>query len=168
MFEPNNLSPAELGFIRWKIRREVIGAWRPTRGDWKYFKGYTYLWEFGLRHIVRLNEKVLELMFGLEGRYKLQMRHFTKSQRFRPRNGRGIPRATPTTPSSAPMRTRSPIPGCRFLRSVSPSSVKAGSPSFSRRQQRRQGRRRGKSVNKLGGPQPPGGSDGLLPRGTRL
>ena len=51
--------------------------WRPTRGDWKYFKGYTYLWEFGLRHIVGLNEKMLELIFGLEGRYKLQMRHYT-------------------------------------------------------------------------------------------
>ena len=78
----NNLSSAELGFIRWKTRREVIGAWRPTRGDWKYFKGYTYLWEFGLRHIVRLNEKVLELIFGLEGRYKLQMRHFTNLNDF--------------------------------------------------------------------------------------
>jgi len=78
----DNLSPAELSFIRWKIRREVIGMWRPTRADWKYFKGYTYLWEFGLRHIVRLNEKMLELIFGLEGRYKLQMRHFTSLNDF--------------------------------------------------------------------------------------
>jgi radical SAM superfamily enzyme YgiQ (UPF0313 family) len=78
----NNLSPAELSFIRWKIRREVIGMWRPTRADWKYFKGYTYLWEFGLRHIVGWNEKVLELIFGLEGRYKLQMRHFTNLNDF--------------------------------------------------------------------------------------
>ena len=78
----NNLTPAELSFARWKIRREVIGMWRPTRADWKYFKGYTYLWEFGLRHIVGVNEKVLELIFGLEGRYKLQMRHFTKLNDF--------------------------------------------------------------------------------------
>ena len=56
--------------------------WRPTRADWKYFKGYTYLWEFGLRHIVRVNEKVLELIFGLEGRYKLQMRHYTNLNDF--------------------------------------------------------------------------------------
>src|ERR1017187_103333 len=34
----NNLTPAELSFARWKIRREVIGMWRPTRADWKYFK----------------------------------------------------------------------------------------------------------------------------------
>ena len=77
-----NLSPAELGFVRWKIRREVIGMWRPTRADWKYFKGYTYVWEFGLRHIIWLNEKLLELVFGLEGRYKLQMRHFTSLNDF--------------------------------------------------------------------------------------
>jgi radical SAM superfamily enzyme YgiQ (UPF0313 family) len=78
----NNLSPAELSFTRWKIRREVIGMWRPTRADWKYFKGYTYVWEFGLRQIIWLNEKVLELIFGLEGRYKLQMRHFTNLNDF--------------------------------------------------------------------------------------
>ncbi len=70
------LSPEELSFARWKIRREIIGMWRATKGDWKYFKGYTYLWEFGLRYIVWVNERLLELLFGVEGRYKLQMRHF--------------------------------------------------------------------------------------------
>ncbi|MCL4488897.1 MAG: B12-binding domain-containing radical SAM protein [Chloroflexi bacterium] len=70
------LTPAELGFHRWKIRREVIGMWRPTAGDWRHFKGYTYLWQFGLRYLVWLNERLLTLLFGHEGRYKLQMRHF--------------------------------------------------------------------------------------------
>lgn len=70
------LSAEELNFVRWKIRREVIGMWRPTKGDWKHFKGYTYLWEFGLRYIIWLNERLLELCFGIEGRYKLQMRHY--------------------------------------------------------------------------------------------
>ncbi|MGA3099013.1 MAG: radical SAM protein [Bryobacteraceae bacterium] len=77
------LSAAELNFQRWKIRREVIGMWRPTPGDWKYFKGYTYLWEFGLRFVVLLNEKLLTLLFGLDGRYKLQMRHFLQLNDFR-------------------------------------------------------------------------------------
>jgi radical SAM superfamily enzyme YgiQ (UPF0313 family) len=76
------LTPEELNFVRWKIRREVIGMWRPTKGDWKYFKGYTYLWEFGLRHIIWLNEYLLEAIFGLEGRYKLQMRHFLQLNDF--------------------------------------------------------------------------------------
>ena len=35
----HNLSPEELNFVRWKIRREVIGMWRATKGDWKYFQG---------------------------------------------------------------------------------------------------------------------------------
>ena len=56
--------------------------WRPTRADWRYFKGYTCLWEFGLRYIVWLNEKILEFVFGPEGRYKLQMRHFTNLNNF--------------------------------------------------------------------------------------
>lgn len=77
-----HLTPEQLNFQRWKIRREVIGIWRPTRADWKYFKGYTYLWQFGLRYIVWLNERLLELVFGLEGRYKLQMRHFLQLNDF--------------------------------------------------------------------------------------
>ena len=76
------MSPEELSFARWKIRREVIGMWRATKGDWKYFKGYTYLWEFGLRYIIWLNERILEFLFGIEGRYKLQMRHFMKLNDF--------------------------------------------------------------------------------------
>ena len=78
----NHLSPDELNFVRWKIRREIIGMWRATRGDWKFFKAYTYLWEFGFRHIVWLNERLLELIFGVEGRYKIQMRHFLQLNEF--------------------------------------------------------------------------------------
>ncbi|MEW6366654.1 MAG: radical SAM protein [Acidobacteriota bacterium] len=71
-----HLSAEELNFVRWKVRREIIGMWRPTPGDWKFFKGYTYLWEFGMRHLIWLNERMLERLLGLEGRYKLQMRHY--------------------------------------------------------------------------------------------
>jgi radical SAM superfamily enzyme YgiQ (UPF0313 family) len=78
----SQLAPAELNFVRWKTRREVIGMWRATPGDWKFFKGYTYLWEFGFRHIVWLNERLLELIFGIEGRYKLQMRQFLQLNNF--------------------------------------------------------------------------------------
>jgi anaerobic magnesium-protoporphyrin IX monomethyl ester cyclase len=77
------LPPEELSFYRWKTRREVLGMWRATRGDWRHFKGYTYLWEFGLRFVVFLNEKLLVWLFGLEGRYKLQMRHFLQLNDFR-------------------------------------------------------------------------------------
>lgn len=77
-----HLTPEELTFVRWKIRREVIGMWRATKADWKHFKGYTYLWEFGFRYIVWLNERLLELLFGIEGRYKLQMRHFLQLNDF--------------------------------------------------------------------------------------
>jgi len=76
------LTPEELNFVRWKIRREIIGMWRATKGDWKFFKGYTYVWEFGFRHIVWLNERLLELIFGIEGRYKLQMRQFLQLNDF--------------------------------------------------------------------------------------
>ncbi len=78
----HQLTPEELNFVRWKIRREVIGMWRATKADWKFFKGYTYVWEFGFRHIVWLNERLLELIFGVEGRYKLQMRQFLQLNDF--------------------------------------------------------------------------------------
>jgi anaerobic magnesium-protoporphyrin IX monomethyl ester cyclase len=78
----DHLSPEELGFVRWKTRRDVIGMWRPSPGDWKHFKGYTYLWEFGLRHIVWLNERLLEGLFGVEGRYKLQLRQYLQLNDF--------------------------------------------------------------------------------------
>jgi radical SAM superfamily enzyme YgiQ (UPF0313 family) len=78
----SSLSPEELSFARWKIRREIIGMWWPTKGDWKFFKGYTYLWVFGLCYIIWLNERMLELLFGIEGRYKLQMRHFMQLNDF--------------------------------------------------------------------------------------
>ncbi len=78
----SQLNPEELNFVRWKTRREVIGMWRATPGDWKFFKGYTYLWEFGLRHIIWLNEKLLEAIYGIEGRYKLQMRQFLQLNDF--------------------------------------------------------------------------------------
>ena len=77
-----HLSPELLGFVRWKTRRDVIGMWRPTRADWKYFKGYTYLWEFGLRHVIWLNERLLELLLGVEGRYKIQMRQYLQLNDF--------------------------------------------------------------------------------------
>jgi radical SAM superfamily enzyme YgiQ (UPF0313 family) len=78
----SQLEPEELNFVRWKIRREVIGMWRATPGDWKFFKAYTYFWEFFFRHIVWLNERMLEAVFGIEGRYKLQMRHFLQLNDF--------------------------------------------------------------------------------------
>ncbi|HEY0308317.1 MAG TPA: radical SAM protein [Acidobacteriaceae bacterium] len=78
----SHLEPHELNFVRWKIRRDVIGMWRATKGDWKFFKAYTYLWEFGFRHIVWFNEKLLELIFGVEGRYKLQMRQYMQLNDF--------------------------------------------------------------------------------------
>lgn len=78
----SELTPPELNFVRWKIRREEIGMWRATPGDWKFFKGYTYLWEFFLRHVIWLNERLLELLFGIEGRYKLQMRHYLQLNDF--------------------------------------------------------------------------------------
>jgi radical SAM superfamily enzyme YgiQ (UPF0313 family) len=77
-----HLAPEELNFVRWKIRREVIGMWRATKADWKFFKGYTCFWEFGFRHIVWLNERLLEFLFGVEGRYKLQMRQYLQLNDF--------------------------------------------------------------------------------------
>jgi hypothetical protein len=77
-----HLSPEAMNFVRWKTRREVIGMWRATRADWKYFKGYTYFWELGFRHIVWLNERLLELAFGVEGRYRIQMHQFLKLNDF--------------------------------------------------------------------------------------
>lgn len=77
------LSPEELSFARWKIRREILGMWRPSKGDWKFFKGYTYVWMFGLRYIIWINERLMELLFGIEGRYKLQMRHFLQLNDFK-------------------------------------------------------------------------------------
>jgi anaerobic magnesium-protoporphyrin IX monomethyl ester cyclase len=71
-----SLTPEQLNFVRWKVRREVIGMWSPTKADWKFFRGYTYLWQFGFRYVVWLNERLLELIFGLWGRYRLQMRHY--------------------------------------------------------------------------------------------
>ena len=76
------MSPEELSFARWKIRREIIGMWWPTKSDWKFFKGYSYVWAFGLRHVVWVNERILELLFGIEGRYKLQMRQFLQLNDF--------------------------------------------------------------------------------------
>ncbi len=78
----SNMSAEEMNFLRWKVRREVIGMWKPSRGDWKFFQGYTYLWEFGLKQVIWLNERLLEALFGLEGRYKLQMRHFLQLNDF--------------------------------------------------------------------------------------
>jgi len=78
----SQLTPEELNFVRWKTRREVIGMWRATPGDWKFFKGYTYLWEFFFRHIVWLNERRMELIYGVEGRYKLQMLQYLQLNDF--------------------------------------------------------------------------------------
>jgi radical SAM superfamily enzyme YgiQ (UPF0313 family) len=77
-----HLSPEQLSFVRWKTRREVIGMWRPTRADWKYLKGYCYLWVYGFRYLVWLNERLLELLFGVEGRYKIQMRQYLQLNDF--------------------------------------------------------------------------------------
>ena len=77
-----HLDPGALNFVRWRLRRETIGMWRPTPADWKHFQAYSYLWEFGARHLVWLNERLLELLFGVEGRYKIQMRQYLQLNNF--------------------------------------------------------------------------------------
>jgi len=77
------MSPEELSFARWKIRREILGMWKPTKGDWKYFTGYSVVWMFGLRYMIWVNERIMELLFGIEGRYKLQLRHFLQLNDFK-------------------------------------------------------------------------------------
>ncbi len=72
----DHFDPAELNWLRWKVRRDVLGMWRATKADWKYFTGYSVIWELGLRPLVWLSERMKELMHGVEGRYKLQMKHF--------------------------------------------------------------------------------------------
>jgi radical SAM superfamily enzyme YgiQ (UPF0313 family) len=72
------MTAEELNFSRWRIRREVIGMWRPSPGDWRHFKAYSWLWELVFRPLVWLNERLLALLYGLEGRYKLQMRQFLR------------------------------------------------------------------------------------------
>lgn len=79
----STMSPEELSFARWKIRREILGMWKPTKGDWKYFTGYSCVWMFGLRYIIWVNERIMELLFGIEGRYKLQLRHFLQLNDFK-------------------------------------------------------------------------------------
>jgi radical SAM superfamily enzyme YgiQ (UPF0313 family) len=71
-----HLSAAELSYARWRIRREIVGMWRATPGDWRYFRDYLAVWELGLRQLVWVHERMLELVHGVEGRYKLQMRHY--------------------------------------------------------------------------------------------
>ena len=56
--------------------------WRPTRADWKHFKDFTFLWQFAMRHLVWVNERTLETLFGVEGRYKLQMQQFMQLNDF--------------------------------------------------------------------------------------
>lgn len=90
----NHLSADQLNYIRWRTRREVIGMWRPQSGDWRFFRGYTYLWEFGLRYVVWLNERLLELLFGVEGRYKIQMRQYLQLNDFGIESDRLPPRRT--------------------------------------------------------------------------
>lgn len=82
-----HLSAEALNFVRWRLRRETIGMWRPTAGDWKYLKAYSYLWEFGFRHLVWLNERLMEGLVGVEGRYKIQMRHYLQLNDFGIRRG---------------------------------------------------------------------------------
>ncbi|HEY5955432.1 MAG TPA: radical SAM protein [Polyangiaceae bacterium] len=72
----DHYDPAELNFLRWKLRREVLGMWRAKSADWRYFTGYTLLWELGLRPLVWVNERYAAMRYGVEGRYKLQMKHY--------------------------------------------------------------------------------------------
>ena len=94
----SQLEPEELNFVRWKIRREVIGMWRATPGDWKFFKAYTYFWEFFFRHIVWLNERMLEAVFGIEGRYNLKLQ-WTPDDRATPNPGGSASPASDSGPS---------------------------------------------------------------------
>lgn len=77
-----HLSADELSFVRWKTRRELIGMWHPTPADWRHFTSYTALWQLGLKQMVWLNERLLELLFGVEGRYRLQMLQYLHLNRF--------------------------------------------------------------------------------------
>ena len=69
----HQLTPAEPNFdVGRSAARHCM--WRATKADWKFFKGYTYVWEIGFRHLVWLNERSLQLVFGIEGRYSCRCR----------------------------------------------------------------------------------------------
>ena len=78
----DNFDSAGLQYARWRLRREIIGMWHPTRADWRHFKDFTFLWQFAMRHLVWVNERTLETLFGVEGRYKLQMQKFMQLNDF--------------------------------------------------------------------------------------
>jgi radical SAM superfamily enzyme YgiQ (UPF0313 family) len=78
----DHFEPAELNWVRWKTRREVLGMWRACRADWRFFTAYSSLWELGLRPLVWANERLTGLRYGLEGRYKLQMKYFLELNDF--------------------------------------------------------------------------------------
>jgi hypothetical protein len=56
--------------------------WRACRADWRFFTAYSSLWELGLRPLIWANERVTWLRYGLEGRYKLQMKYFLELNDF--------------------------------------------------------------------------------------
>jgi anaerobic magnesium-protoporphyrin IX monomethyl ester cyclase len=72
----DHFDPAELSYVRWKLRREILGMWRAQRADFRFFSGYSLLWELGLRPIIWLYERYANMRYGDEGRYKLQMKHY--------------------------------------------------------------------------------------------
>jgi radical SAM superfamily enzyme YgiQ (UPF0313 family) len=76
------LTQGELLFTRWQIKREVKKLWKPSRNFSWNFPHYSRFYGYALRPIIFLNERLLALLMGQEGRFRFQMRNFERMNAF--------------------------------------------------------------------------------------
>lgn len=68
-----HLTSKQLLYERWLAKREVFGDWKTTPSFRRNYPVWCWVWDHVLHPIIEVNERRMDWMYGVKGRYKRQM-----------------------------------------------------------------------------------------------
>jgi len=73
-----HLTSKQLLWEKWKARRELVEDWRANAQVKQHYPYFAMLYNGVVRPIIRMNERRMDLMYGVAGRYKRQMMQWAR------------------------------------------------------------------------------------------
>jgi radical SAM superfamily enzyme YgiQ (UPF0313 family) len=77
-----HLDASQLQFLFWYHRQKVLGWWKPPTGPSKWQSGWSFLWTWIFKPILKAFYGRMLKKVGWEGRYQREMRRLEKMNRF--------------------------------------------------------------------------------------
>jgi hypothetical protein len=69
-------------FEKWKAKRDIVSDFKANDQYKRQHPFFSYLWNWGVRPLIRFNEHRMDFMYGEVGRYQRQMRQWLRVNDF--------------------------------------------------------------------------------------